>query len=106
MNLLFAETLAQPYRSGQHSGGAQRHQEERAGHQAPKSGQHGCHQHELEAATLDPRTKILYLPMQLRYPCYQVSCADGQTCTAGECVPDAVEMTYSLVLIILASSGY
>jgi hypothetical protein len=35
--------------------------------------------------------EILYLPMQLRYPCYQVSCADGQTCTAGECVPDAVD---------------
>jgi len=39
--------------SGQQPRSAQRHQEKRAGHQAPKTRKHGRDHHEFKAATLD-----------------------------------------------------
>ena len=40
--------------SGDQSRRAQRHHHKGPGHQAPKSGQHGCHHHEFETTALDP----------------------------------------------------
>jgi hypothetical protein len=36
-------------------------------------------------------SRIVYLPMALRYACYQVSCSDSQTCVAGQCVDANVD---------------
>ena len=36
-------------------------------------------------------SRIVYLPMPLRYACYQVACGDSQTCVAGQCVDAKVD---------------
>jgi hypothetical protein len=36
---------------------------------------------------------IKFLPMPMRYACYDVDCPDNQTCKAGQCVSDFVEAT-------------
>ena len=53
-------------------------------------------------------SRIVYLGMPLRYPCYQVACGDSQTCVAGECVDATVDSsrlpTYSDDLVFGNSS--
>src|SRR6516162_5887949 len=46
---------SRPANSGQKASGAQRHDEEGAGHQAPESGEDRCHHHEFHTAMFDPR---------------------------------------------------